>query len=76
MRAPTCPATMAALDKALDQAERLSSMLGLSTETPASDTEAMEGVIDLPDEPDLPPVPTAATPPPPPPFDAPSSPPM
>ena len=51
--------TMAALDKALDQAERFSSMLGLDTAvsaTAASDDDVMEGVIDLPDEAQMPPL--------------------
>ncbi len=61
--------TMAALDKALDQAERFSAMFGLDTEgsmRTAADAEVMEGVVDLPDEPlpegepDVPPLDRAA----------------
>lgn len=54
-------ATMAAMDKALDQAERLSGMLGLDTATTDGAAEyAMDGVVDLGDAPpppetDLPP---------------------
>lgn len=57
---PDLTGTMAALDKALDQAARFSSMFGLdsrSTTTTADDADAMEGVVDVPDEPDLPPPP-------------------
>ncbi len=69
--------TMAALDKALDQAERFSSMFGLDTEgsmRTAADEEVMEGVVDLPDEPlpeGEPDVPHLTVPPPPPPPDVP-----
>ncbi len=42
--------TMAALDKALDQAERFSSMFGLDTAVPEVE-EPMEGVVDVPAEP-------------------------
>ena len=44
--------TMAALDKALDQAERFSSMFGLDTQAPIVE-EPMEGVMDVPAEPDV-----------------------
>ena len=63
--------TMAALDKALDQAERFSSMFGLTTDSPGTsvdDAEVMEGVMDVPAEPGLP---TMTVPPPPPPPDVP-----
>ena len=66
--------TMAALDKALDQAERFSSMFGLDTaavNAPADD--ALDGVVDLPDNTPLPPTPM---PPPPPPTEPPPSPPL
>ncbi len=66
--------TMAALDKALDQAARFSSMFGLDTDgsdRTASDADAMEGVVDLPDEPDVPPPVLSPVPPPPPPPDVP-----
>ena len=72
--------TMAALDKALDQAERFSSMFGLDTDggmPAASDADAMEGVVDLPDEPPMEPEPPHLTvPPPPPPPDVPPPSPM
>ena len=69
-QSPDLAGTMAALDKALDQAERFSSMLGLDTAVPATavpDDDVMEGVIDLPDEAEMPPL----VPPPPPPPDVP-----
>ena len=69
--------TMAALDKALDQAERFSSMFGLTTDNPGTsmdDAEVMEGVVDLPDGPDLVPPLTTVPPPPPPPEVPPPSP--
>ena len=74
--------TMAALDKALDQAARLSSMFGLATDGPDtadSDADVMEGVVDLPDEPDLPvaaraPIPAPPYVPPPPPTVPPPTP--
>ncbi len=65
--------TMAALDKALDQADRLFGWLASKTDAQADD--GMEGVIDLPDDPD-----TSAdqlvrgNPPPPPAVDPPASP--
>ena len=50
--------TMAALDKALDQASRLSSIAGIDGEPKgtAPDEDAMEGVVDLPDQPEPPPL--------------------
>lgn len=41
-------ATMAAMDRALDQAERLSSMLGLDSPAVQDDSDAMDGVVDVP----------------------------
>ena len=69
--------TMAALDKALDQAERFSSMLPGGA-TPPPDDDPVEGVIDLPPEPgdDTPTPPDRlmnANPPPPPPEPPPPS---
>ena len=64
-QSPDLAGTMAALDKALDQAERLSSMFKLDTiepMAPGADADVMEGVVDLPDEENLPPL----VPPPPP----------
>ena len=68
---PDLAGTMAAMDKALDQAERYSAMFGLDTEAPAmtdADAMAMDGVIDVPAEPDVSP---PSVPPPPPPPDVP-----
>ena len=68
---PDLAGTMAAMDKALDQAARFSSMFGLDAAGPektVTDAEVMEGVVDLPDEP----VPTGTVPPPPPDVPAPS----
>ena len=80
---PDLAGTMAALDKALDQAERFSAMFGLDKGTQdagaqagaAADADVMEGVVDVPAEPegDPPPVPPSIMPPPPPPDTPPPS---
>jgi ubiquinone biosynthesis protein COQ9 len=62
--------TMAALDKALDQAERVSSMLGLDggeTSPAPAEMDGLEGVVDVPADPgpDVPPPPPPPEMPPP-----------
>ncbi len=69
--------TMAALDKALDQAERYSSMLRGGSPAAAGDDDPLEGVVDLPDDSRAPEPPNAlmnANPPPPPPETPPPTP--